>query len=126
MIPVQTGEAPAAVGPYSQAVRIGDWLYLSGQIALIPATGALVAGGVEAQVHQVMKHIGAILRAAGADYGHLVKTTLYLVDLNHFAQVNEIYAQYVRPPFPARSTLGVGALPKGGLVAVDGVAWLGQ
>ncbi|HIJ83470.1 MAG: reactive intermediate/imine deaminase [Magnetococcales bacterium] len=125
MQPVQTKEAPAAVGPYSQGVRVGDWLYLSGQIALDPATGAIVGGGVGHQAHQVMKNIGAVLRVSGGDYRHLVKTTLYLVDLGHFAEVNEIYAHYLRPPFPARATVGVAALPRGGLIAIEGVAWLG-
>ncbi|MBF0110961.1 MAG: hypothetical protein HQL76_17475 [Magnetococcales bacterium] len=123
---VQTDLAPRAVGPYSQATRIGGWLHLSGQIALDPESGALVSGGVDVQIHQVMKNIGAVLKAVGAGYGELVKTTLYLIDLEDFAAVNEIYGQYVRIPYPARSTLGVTALPKGALVAVDGVAWLGK
>lgn len=122
---IHTDDAPKAVGPYSQAVRVGDWLYLSGQVALDPATGLLVEGSVATQTHQVMKNMGAVLRAAGGDYGHLVKTTLYLVDLAHFGEVNDIYATYVRPPYPARATLGVAALPKGSWVALEGVAWLG-
>ncbi|MEO5329709.1 MAG: RidA family protein [Magnetococcus sp. THC-1_WYH] len=123
---VQTDQAPLAVGPYSQGIRVGDWLYLSGQIGLDVGTGLLVAGGVEDQAHQVLKNLGGVLRSVGADYGHLVKTTLYLVDMGHFAQVNAIYAHYFAPPFPARTTVGVMALPKGGLMAMDGVAWLGE
>ncbi|MBF0436715.1 MAG: RidA family protein [Magnetococcales bacterium] len=123
---IHTENAPAAVGPYSQAVRVGDWLYLSAQVALDPATGVLVEGSVTTQTHQVMKNVGAVLQAAGGKYAHLVKTTLYLVDLTHFAEVNEVYAHYVQTPYPARATLGVAALPKGSWVALDGVAWLGS
>ncbi|MBF0422939.1 MAG: RutC protein [Magnetococcales bacterium] len=123
---VYTDQAPAAVGPYNQGMRIGNWLYLSAQIALVPATERLAGTMVGEQTHQVMKNIGAILRAAGADYGRLIKTTLYLVNMSDFSEVNAIYSLYVQQPYPARATLGVSSLPKGSLVALEGIAWLGK
>lgn len=119
---VQTDEAPAPVGPYSQAVRAGDWLFLSGQVPLDPATGELVGEDAAAQAARVLENIGAILRAAGMDYADVVKTTIFLVDLRDFAAVNEVYARYFSERPPARSTVQVSALPKGARVEIEAVA----
>ncbi|MBF0272738.1 MAG: hypothetical protein HQL98_11830 [Magnetococcales bacterium] len=120
---VACGGAPEAIGPYSQAVRVGEWLYLSGQIPLDPATGQMVAGDVVCQMERVMESVGAILAAAGAGFGDVVKTTLYLVDLNDFAAVNGVYARYFQVPFPARATVGVAALPRGARVEMEAVVY---
>ncbi|MBF0192572.1 MAG: RidA family protein [Magnetococcales bacterium] len=120
---VACGGAPEAIGPYSQAVRVGDWWYLSGQIPLDPATGQLVDGDVVCQMERVMESVGAILAAAGAEFGDVVKTTLYLVDLNDFAAVNGVYARYFQVPFPARATVGVAALPRGARVEMEAVVY---
>lgn len=122
MTVVKTAQAPQAIGPYSQAVQVGEWLMLSGQIGLLPESGLLVEGDISQQTEQVMKNIGAVLAAAGLGYEHLVKTTLYLVDLADFAAVNAVYARYVQPPYPARATLGVVALPKGARVEIEAMA----
>lgn len=122
---ISTTEAPAAIGPYSQAVQAGDWLFLSGQIALDPASGELVAGDAAAQAEQVMANIGAVLQAAGLDFDALVKTTIYLVDLQDFAIVNEIYGRFFSAESaPARATVQVAGLPKNALVEIDGIARL--
>lgn len=121
---IATTQAPQAIGPYSQAVRAGAWLFCSGQIGLEPTTGALVAGGVEAETTRVLENLRAVLAAAGATLEHVVRTTIYLVDLSDFSRVNEIYATYFRAPFPARATVGVAALPRGGRVEIDAVALL--
>ncbi len=121
---IQTSAAPAAIGPYSQAVQAGNLVFLSGQIPLDPATGEVVAGGIAAQTRQVMVNLGAVLRAAGGDYAHLVKTTIYLTDLADFAVVNGIYGEYFSGVFPARATVQVAALPKGVAVEIDGIACL--
>lgn len=118
---IATKDAPSAIGPYSQAVRAGNTLYLSGQIALVPSTGALAAGGIEAQTEQVMKNIGAILKATGADYTDAVKTTCFLADIGDFAAFNAVYGNYFTGK-PARSCVAVKALPKGALVEVEVVA----
>ncbi len=116
-------EAPAAIGPYSQAVQVEDWLFISGQIPLEPKSGKLVAGGIAAQAEQVMAHLGAILKAADLTFDALVKTTIYLIDLKDFAVVNEIYGRYFSvDSAPARATVQVAALPKGALIEIDGVA----
>lgn len=123
---VETLNAPAAIGPYSQAVRTGDLLFLSGQIPLDPATGAMVPGGIEAQTRQVLANLEAVLQAAGLAYGHLVKTTIFLVDLNDFAVVNQIYGEcFAGVVPPARATVQVAALPKGALVEIEGIAVFG-
>ncbi len=119
---VQTDEAPAPVGPYSQAVRAGDWLFLSGQVPLDPATGELVGEDAAAQAARVLENIGAILRAAGMDYADVVKTTIFLTDLRDFAAVNEVYARYFSERPPARSTVQVSALPKGARVEIEAIA----
>lgn len=122
---VQTDRAPAAIGPYSQAVRAGSLLFVSGQIPLDPATGAVVDGDVVAQTHRVMQSLGAILEAAGAGFDHVVRTTVFLTDLSVFPQVNEAYGSYFDAPAPARVTVEVAALPKGAEVEIDAVADLG-
>ena len=119
---IETIEAPAAIGPYSQAVQVGDLVFLSGQIPLDPLTGAVVAGGIEAQARQVMSNMQAVLTAAGLDFASLVKTTIYLVDLGDFATVNRIYGECFGAVPPARATVQVAALPKGALIEIEGVA----
>ena len=120
-IPVHTSRAPQAIGTYSQAVRAGDTVYLSGQIPLDPATGELVAGDMEAQVRRVFENLKAVCEAAGGDLSQVVKLTVYLTDLAHFALVNRVMAEYFTQPYPARAALGVAALPKGAAVEMDGV-----
>jgi 2-iminobutanoate/2-iminopropanoate deaminase len=120
--PIATHNAPAAIGPYSQAVRAGGLIFLSGQIPLDPATGQIVAGDVAAQAERVLKNLEAILAAGGCAFADVVRTTIYLVDLAHFATVNEVYARFFTPPFPARVTVQVSALPRGSLVEIDAIA----
>jgi 2-iminobutanoate/2-iminopropanoate deaminase len=119
---VSTPTAPAAIGPYSQAIRAGDLLFLSGQIPLDPATGNLVDGGVEAQTVQVFKNIEAILKAGGSSFDGVVTATVYLADMNDFAKVNEIYATYFSSPAPARATVQVARLPKDCKVEIQVIA----
>lgn len=119
---VQSLQAPGAIGPYSQAIRAGNTVYLSGQIPLDPATGVLVAGDVGVQTRRVMDNLSAVLTAAGLEFKHVVRTTIFLVDLASFAQVNEAYGTYFAAPFPARATVQVSALPRGALVEIDAVA----
>lgn len=118
---IHTSNAPAAIGPYSQAVKVGNMVFTSGQLGLDPVTGEL-ASGIEAQTHQAFKNLEAILKEAGASLGSVVKFTLFLTDLADFAAVNAIMAQYVPEPFPARSTVGVASLPKGGIFEIEAVA----
>jgi 2-iminobutanoate/2-iminopropanoate deaminase len=120
--PVSTSSAPAAIGPYSQAIKTGNLLFLSGQIPLDPATGNLVEGGVEAQTRQVFTNIGAILQAAGASFDAVVTATVYLADMNDFAKVNEVYATYFSSPAPARATVQVARLPKDCRVEIQVIA----
>lgn len=117
---ISTDQAPAAIGTYSQAVRAGDTVYLSGQIGLDPASMQLVEG-VEAQIHRVFANLAAVAQAAGGSLGDVVKLNVYLTDLAHFGQVNEIMAQYFSPPYPARAAVGVASLPRGALVEADAV-----
>ena len=117
---IHTKDAPAAIGTYSQAVRAGDTVYLSGQIGLDPASMQL-AEGVEAQTHRVLRNLAAIADAAGLELSHAVRMTVYLTDLAHFARVNEIMAQYLKEPYPARAAVGVAALPRGALVEIDAI-----
>ncbi len=119
---ISSSEAPAAVGPYSQAVRAGQTLYCAGQIPLDPATGELIEGDVAAQTERVLQNLGGVLRAAGLDYKDVVKTTVFLTDLGNFAAMNEVYARYFAAPFPARSTIQVAGLPKGASVEIEAVA----
>ncbi|MDD5350756.1 MAG: RidA family protein [Chthoniobacteraceae bacterium] len=116
---IATSDAPQAVGPYSQAVAVGDFLFCAGQIPLDPATGELVAGDVSAQTERVLQNLAAVLRASGMTFGHVVKTTVFLTDLAHFAAMNAVYAKYFSEPFPARSTIQVAALPKGAQVEIE-------
>jgi 2-iminobutanoate/2-iminopropanoate deaminase len=121
---VSTSNAPAAVGPYSQAVKSGDLLFLSGQIPLDPATKTLVSGDIVAQARQVMSNLSAVLGAAGATFEDVLKTTIYLVDLNDFARVNEVYGSFFSSSPPARATVGVSALPLGARVEIEAIARL--
>jgi reactive intermediate/imine deaminase len=116
---ISTADAPAAIGPYSQAVEIGNTLWLSGQIPLDPATKELVAGGIDAQIQQVFKNLKAVVTAAGASFDDVVKITIFLTDLSHFALVNKIMAEHFREPYPARSSIGVASLPRGAQVEVE-------
>lgn len=118
---IQTDQAPAAIGTYSQAVKVNNTVYLSGQIALLPDTMALVDGGVEAQIHQVFKNLIAVAEAAGGNLQDIVKLNIFLTDLSHFPTVNEIMAQYFSEPYPARAAVGVKELPKGAQVEMDAI-----
>lgn len=122
---VSTDLAPRAIGTYSQAVRVGDTVYLSGQIPLIPETGELVEGGMEAQIRRVFENLQAVAAAAGGGLADLVKLNVFLTDLGHFPLVNEVMAEYFSEPYPARAALGVAALPKGAEVEMDAVMVLG-
>ncbi len=121
-IRVKTPLAPAAIGPYSQAVQVGDTLYCSGQIAIDPKTGHLVSTGIEAETEQVLENLGNVLRAVGLDYRNVVRCTVYLADINDYAQVNEIYARYFSDDPPAREAVEVSALPRGARVEISCIA----
>ncbi len=123
--PIATTEAPAAIGPYSQAIRAGGFVFASGQIPLDPTSGTLTEGGITAQTHQVLQNLGAVLRAAGVSYDRVVKTTVYLADMADFPAVNEVYATYFPAPAPARATIQAAGLPKNVRVEIDLVAFLG-
>jgi 2-iminobutanoate/2-iminopropanoate deaminase len=123
--PIATERAPAAIGPYSQAVRVGDFLYTSGQVALDPATGQIVFGGIEAQTVRVLENLKAVLEAAGASLGQVFKTMVFLKDMNDFAAMNAVYGRYLAPEgavAPARSTVEVARLPKDALVEIEVIA----
>ncbi len=122
---IQTDRAPAAIGTYSQAVRAGDTVYLSGQIPLDPATKELVSGDIEAEIRRVFENLKAVAEAAGGSLAQAVKVNIYLVDLAHFAKVNEIMAQYFPQPYPARAAVGVAQLPKGARVEAECILHLG-
>ena len=120
---VQTSGAPAPVGPYSQAIRAGGWLFASGQIPLDPASGKMVGGEIEDEARQVLANLGAVLEAAGSGFERVVKATVYLTDLSLFPRVNAIYGEFFRAePAPARVTVGVAALPLGARVEIDATA----
>ena len=121
---ISSTQAPQALGPYSQAVRYGNLLFLSGQVGIDPATGKLVEGGVEAQARQVFKNLAAVLAAAGINCRRLLKTTVFLKDMAHFKAVNEIYAAEVPPPYPARAAVAVAGLPLGAAVEIEAIAAL--
>lgn len=123
-VPVHSPAAPAAIGPYSQALRVGNLLFCSGQIALDPATMQLVGGTAAEQAEQVLKNLAAVLAAGGASLAHVVRTTIYLVSMDDFAAVNEVYGRYFGAHKPARATVAVKELPKGGLVEIDCIASL--
>ena len=114
-----------AIGPYSPAVRAGNLLFLSGQIPLDPASGQLVDGDIGAQTRRVLQNMGELLKAGGADFSHVVRTTIFLADMNDFAAVNEIYASYFSDPYPARATVQVARLPKDVRVEIDAIAVVG-
>ena len=122
---IRTDRAPKALGPYSQAVRSGDNLNLSGQVPLDPATGKLVDGDISAQARRVFDNLRAVLEAAGASFGDVVRVGIYLTDLGNFGAVNEVMKQYFAEPYPARSTIGVAALPLGAAIEIDVIAVLG-
>lgn len=117
-----TKNAPAAVGPYSQAIDCGDFVFLSGQIPLVPETGLVADGGLEAQAHQMFANIQAVLAEAGMSLSNVVKTTVFMTDLSQFAAFNAVYAEYFKAPYPARSCVEVSALPKGVLVECELIA----
>jgi len=119
---ISTSDAPAAVGPYSQAVRVGSTIYCAGQIPLDPKSGQIVAGGIDAQTRRVLDNIAAVLKAEGLSFEHIVKTTIFLIDLADFQTVNEIYGSYFKQAPPARSTVQVAALPKGARVEIEVIA----
>lgn len=118
---ISTNEAPQAIGTYSQAVKVADTVYLSGQIPLIPETMELVTGDISKQIHQVFKNLTAVCEASGGDLNNIVKLNIFLIDLGNFAIVNEIMAQYFTKPYPARAAVGVASLPKNAQVEMDGI-----
>lgn len=120
--PIHTQQAPAAIGPYSQAVKVGSLVFVSGQIPVDPATGAFAGPDIETQTHQSLKNLKAILEEAGSGLDKVVKTTVFLQDMNDFAAMNGVYAQYFKEPFPARAAVQVGRLPKDALVEIECVA----
>jgi reactive intermediate/imine deaminase len=119
--PIHTSKAPAAIGPYSQAIRAGNTVYLSGQIPLNPATMEIVKGDIRAQIRQVFDNLAAVAEASGGSLANAVRLTVYLTDLANFPLVNEIMAQYCKDPYPARAAIGVAQLPRGAAVEVDGI-----
>jgi reactive intermediate/imine deaminase len=119
--PIHTSRAPAAIGPYSQAIRAGNTVYLSGQIPLDPKTMELVKGDIRAQIRQVFDNLAAVAGAAGGSLANAVRITVYLTDLANFPTVNEIMAEYCKEPYPARAAIGVAELPRGAAVEVDGI-----
>lgn len=122
---IRTDRAPAAIGPYSQAIVAGDVVYTAGQIALDPATGELVDGGVEEQTRRVVRNLAAVLEAAGAGLSDVVKTTIFVADMDDFARVNEVYGELLTEPYPARSTVEAARLPRDARVEIEAVARLG-
>ena len=124
LVQVSTTEAPAAIGPYSQAIIAGDFLYASGQIPLDPTTGTITEGGINAQTHQVFQNLSAVLKAAGVSFDRVVKTTVYLAVMADFAAMNEVYAGYFSTPAPARATIQAAGLPRNVRVEIDVVAYL--
>ena len=119
---ISSNNAPKAIGPYSQAVRAGQLLFVSGQVPLDPATGQMVAGGIAEQTRRVLDNIGAVLTAGGRSFADVVRTTIFLADMNDFAAVNEIYGQYFAEPYPARATVQAARLPRDARVEIDVIA----
>ena len=119
--PIHTSKAPAAIGPYSQAIRAGNTVYLSGQIPLNPATMELVKGDIKVQIRQVFDNLKAVAEASGGSLANAVRLTVYLTDLANFPHVNEIMAEYCKEPYPARAAIGVAQLPRGAAVEIDGI-----
>lgn len=120
---IKTDQAPQAIGPYSQAIKLGQLIFLSGQIPLDPATGQMVEGDIATQTTRVMENLTAVLAAAGSNFAQVVKTTIYLADMNDFAQVNEVYGRYLTSPQPARSTVAALGLPRGARIEIDLIAY---
>lgn len=118
---IHTDKAPAAIGPYSQAVKAGDTVYMSGQIPLNPETMELVTGDIKTQARQVFENLKAVAEAAGGDFSHFVKVNIFLTDLANFADVNEVMKEYFQEPYPARACVGVASLPKGTEVEIEGI-----
>ena len=119
---INTQAAPAAIGPYSQAIEVGNLVYTSGQLPIDPATGSFPEGGIQEQTRQSLTNVRAILNEAGLDMGNVVKTTVFLADMNDFADMNSVYAEFFAEPYPARSAVAVKTLPKGALVEIEVVA----
>jgi 2-iminobutanoate/2-iminopropanoate deaminase len=119
---ISSDKAPKAIGPYSPAVRAGHLLFVSGQVALDPATGQMVEGGIAEQTRRVLENIGALLAAGGRSFADVVRTTIFLADMNDFSAVNEVYGEYFREPYPARATVQVARLPKDARVEIDVIA----
>ena len=119
---VNTTKAPEAIGPYSQAIRIGDFLYTSGQISLDPKTMEMITGNIELETEKVLQNIEAILSAEGLNFGHVIKTTVYLTDLSEFTRMNQVYEKFFSNTKPARACVQVAALPKGAKVEIDAIA----
>lgn len=124
--PVATAGAPGVIGPYSQAIKAGGFLFASGQIPLDPTTGTLTQGGITAQAHQVLENLGAVLKEAGVSFDRVVKTTVYLANMADFPAVNDVYATYFPAPAPARATIQAAGLPRNVLIEIDLVAYLGS
>lgn len=122
---ISTGQAPAAIGTYSQAIKAGNTVYLSGQIPLVPATMQMVEGGFEAEAVQVFENLKAVCEAAGGSLADIVKLNIFLTDLGNFATVNEVMSRYFQQPYPARAAIGVASLPRGAQVEMDGILVLG-
>jgi len=119
---INTSTAPAAIGPYSQAILVGNLVYTSGQIPIDPATGSFIEGGIKAQTHQSLNNVQAILSEAGLSMSNVIKTTVFMADMNDFAAMNEVYAEFFTEPYPARSAVAVKTLPKGALVEIEVIA----
>ena len=126
LVSVSTPNAPGAIGPYSQAIRAGGFLFVSGQIPLDPRTGQIAPGGIVEQTHQVLKNLGEVLAAAGSSYARVVKTTVYLADMGEFAEMNSVYGSYFTAPAPARATIQAARLPRDVRVEIDLIAFLGD
>ena len=123
---IETINAPGAIGPYSQAIKVGKWIFTAGQIPIDPKTGNIVSGHIKEKARQVMENVKAIIEASGGKMEDVVKTTIYLTNLQDFGAVNEIYGEYFNPPYPARSTIQVTALPKGVAIEIDVIAYTGS
>jgi len=119
---ISSDKAPKALGPYSAGIRISNIIYTAGQLGIIPSTGDLAMDGIEAETRQALDNLGAVLVAAGSSFSHVVKTTVFLRDMADFTRMNNIYAEYFDAPYPARSTIQVAALPKGGMIEIEAVA----
>ncbi len=123
---VVSPHAPKAIGPYSQAVKVGPWVFCSGQLGMDPEAGQLVPGGIEAETRQALTNLQRVLEAAGASLDHVVKVTVFLQDIGDFAKMNEVYSTFFRAPYPARAAVQVAALPKGARVEIEAIAYLGE